>query len=60
MELNVQNGSALKVSDAVFGADYNEALIHQAVIAYQAGARQGTRQPDHRQERLRVRAALST
>ena len=43
MELNVHNGSALKVSDSVFGADYNEALIHQAVIAYQAGARQGTR-----------------
>lgn len=43
MELTVQNGSALKVSEAVFGADYNEALIHQAVVAYQAGARQGTR-----------------
>lgn len=43
MELNVHNGSALKVSDDVFGAEYNEALIHQAVIAYQAGARQGTR-----------------
>ena len=43
MQLNVHKGSALKVSDAVFGADYNEALIHQAVIAYQAGARQGTR-----------------
>ena len=43
MELKQTNGSALKVSDAVFGADYNEALIHQAVIAYQAGARQGTR-----------------
>lgn len=43
MELNVHNGKALSVSDAVFGADYNEALIHQAVVAYQAGARQGTR-----------------
>lgn len=43
MELNVQNGKALKVSDDVFSADYNEALIHQAVVAYQAGARQGTR-----------------
>jgi large subunit ribosomal protein L4 len=43
MELNVVNGSALKVSEAVFGADYNESLIHQAVVAYQAGARQGTR-----------------
>lgn len=43
MELNVHNGSALKVSESVFGADYNESLIHQAVVAYQAGARQGTR-----------------
>ncbi|MBX2846750.1 MAG: 50S ribosomal protein L4 [Acidiferrobacterales bacterium] len=43
MELNVNNGSALKVSDDVFGADYNEALIHQAVTAFQAGGRQGTR-----------------
>jgi len=39
MELKQINGSALKVS----GADYNEALIHQALVAYQAGARQGTR-----------------
>jgi len=43
MELKQNNGSALSVSDAVFGADYNEALIHQAVVAYQAGSRQGTR-----------------
>jgi len=43
MELKQNNGSALNVSDAVFGADYNESLIHQAVVAYQAGARQGTR-----------------
>ncbi|MFT5571643.1 MAG: large subunit ribosomal protein L4 [Cryomorphaceae bacterium] len=43
MELKQHNGSALNVSDAIFGADYNEALIHQAVTAYQAGARQGTR-----------------
>jgi len=30
-------------SDALFGRDYNEALIHQVVTAYQANARQGTR-----------------
>jgi large subunit ribosomal protein L4 len=48
MELNVHNGSALKVSDDVFAADYNEALIHQAVVAYQAGARQGTRAQKNR------------
>ena len=43
MELKQNNGSGLSVSDAIFGADYNENLIHQAVVAYQAGARQGTR-----------------
>ena len=48
MELNVHNGSALKVSDDVFAAEYNEALIHQAVVAYQAGARQGTRAQKNR------------
>ena len=48
MELNVHNGSALKVSEAIFGADYNESLIHQAVVAYQAGARQGTRAQKNR------------
>jgi large subunit ribosomal protein L4 len=48
MELKQYNGSALNVSDAVFGADYNEALIHQAVVAYQAGARQGTRAQKNR------------
>ncbi|OGA25300.1 MAG: 50S ribosomal protein L4 [Betaproteobacteria bacterium RIFCSPLOWO2_02_FULL_67_19] len=29
--------------DALFGRDYNEALVHQIVVAYQANARQGTR-----------------
>lgn len=43
MELKQLNGSALKVSDEIFGTDYNEPLIHQAVIAFQAGDRQGTR-----------------
>jgi large subunit ribosomal protein L4 len=32
----------VELSDAVFGAELNEALIHAAVKAYQAGARQGT------------------
>ena len=36
-----QNGT-VDLSDA-FGVDYNEALVHQVVVAYQAGAREGTR-----------------
>ena len=43
--LNEQGQAASKVEapDTVFGRDYNEALIHQIVVAYQANARQGTR-----------------
>ena len=31
------------VPDTIFGREYNEALVHQIVVAYQANARQGTR-----------------
>jgi large subunit ribosomal protein L4 len=43
--LNAQGQSTEKVEapDTVFGRDYNEALVHQIVVAYQANARQGTR-----------------
>jgi len=48
MDLNVQGGSSIQVSDAVFGADYKEALIHQVVTAYMAGARAGTKAQKNR------------
>ncbi|HJL65889.1 MAG: 50S ribosomal protein L4 [Arenicellales bacterium] len=35
-------GNAVNVSDDSFGADYKEALVHQVVVAYQAGGRSGT------------------
>ena len=38
-----QPAATLAASDALFARDYNEALIHQLVTAYQANARQGTR-----------------
>ena len=43
--LNDQGQAASKVDapETVFGREYNEALIHQIVVAYQANARQGTR-----------------
>ncbi|MFN4004501.1 MAG: 50S ribosomal protein L4 [Hylemonella sp.] len=43
--LNDQGQPAAKVEapDTVFGREYNEALVHQIVVAYQANARQGTR-----------------
>ncbi len=47
MELALHNSdgaqSKLEVAEGAFGADYNEALIHQVVTAYLAGARAGTR-----------------
>jgi large subunit ribosomal protein L4 len=43
--LNDQGQATSKVDapDTVFARDYNEALVHQIVVAYQANARQGTR-----------------
>ena len=35
--------SRLEVSDVLFAREYNEALIHQVVVAYQANARSGNR-----------------
>ena len=45
MELNILNeqGKTVEAADAVFGREYNEALVHQIVVAYQANARLGTR-----------------
>ena len=48
MDLNVQGGSSIQVSDAVFGADFKEALVHQVVVAYMAGARSGTKAQKNR------------
>ncbi|MDO8654342.1 MAG: 50S ribosomal protein L4 [Undibacterium sp.] len=43
--LNAEGQSASNVAapDTIFGRDYNEALIHQVVVAYQANARSGNR-----------------
>ncbi len=48
MELKLINDkglstSSVAASDELFGREYNEALIHQLVIAYQANARSGNR-----------------
>ena len=44
MDIQLQLSSAkLAVSDSVFGADYNEALIHQVVTAYMNAGRAGTK-----------------
>ncbi len=47
MELNLSTPEGAKgtveVSEATFGREFNADLVHQAVTAYLAGARQGTR-----------------
>ena len=50
--LNDQGQAASKVDvpDTVFGRDYNEDLVHQVVVAYQANARQGTRAQKDREQ----------
>ena len=45
-----QASSKLDVPETVFGRDYNESLIHQLVVAYQANARQGTRAQKDREQ----------
>ena len=50
--LNDQGVAASKfdVPDTVFGREYNESLIHQVVVAFQANARQGTRAQKDREQ----------
>ncbi len=38
-----KEAGAVKVSDDVFGVEFNESLVHQVVNAYMAGARSGTK-----------------
>jgi large subunit ribosomal protein L4 len=52
LELLNEQGQATSKFDApdtVFARDYNEALVHQVVVAYQANARQGTRAQKNRE-----------
>ena len=50
MELQAKTGSAVTVSDDVFGAPYNETLVHQVVNAYMAGGRSGNSSQKTRSE----------
>lgn len=43
MELSLQNeGGTVELADATFARAYNEALVHQVVVAYRAAGRSGT------------------
>ena len=51
MKLKVLNGKPeIEVSDAAFGRDFNEALVHQVVTAYRAAGRAGTKAQKTRAE----------
>lgn len=55
MELKVineqgQEAEKLQASDVLFGRDYNEALVHQIVVAYQANARSADSKQKDRSE----------
>lgn len=45
-----QEASVVQASDVLFGREYNEALIHQVVVAYQANARSGNRAQKDREQ----------
>lgn len=42
------DGGSVEVSDVAFAREFNEALVHQVVVAHMAGARQGTRAQKNR------------
>ena len=45
-----QAASTMDVAETVFGRAYNEDLVHQVVVAFQANARQGTRAQKDREQ----------
>ena len=48
MQLTVAGGKDIQVSEATFGREFSEALVHQVVTAYLAGARAGTKAQKNR------------
>jgi large subunit ribosomal protein L4 len=50
MQLTVAGGKDIKVSEATFGREFSEALVHQVVTAYLAGNRAGTKAQKNRSD----------
>ena len=48
MELQIANGGSIALNDDVFAREFNEGLVHQAVVAYMAAGRAGTDFADRR------------
>ena len=50
MQINVNGAAAIDVCERTFGDEFNETLVHQAVVAYMAGGRQGSKKQKTRSE----------
>jgi large subunit ribosomal protein L4 len=50
MKLKMQGSGTVDVADSAFGAEFNEALVHQVVTAFLSGARAGTKAQKSRSE----------
>ena len=50
MNIDIAAGGSVEVSDVAFGREYNESLVHQVVVSYLAGARQGSKAQKSRSE----------
>ena len=50
MKLKTQGSGTVDVADSAFGAEFNEALVHQVVTAFLAGGRAGTKAQKNRSE----------
>jgi large subunit ribosomal protein L4 len=48
MKLKTKDAGTVDVADAAFGAEFNEALVHQVVTAFLAGGRAGTKAQKNR------------
>lgn len=48
MKLKLAGSGSVDVAETAFGVDFNEALVHQVVTAYLAGARAGTKAQKNR------------
>ena len=48
--LSTENNKGIDIPESVFGKDFNESLIHQVVVSYLAGARQGSAKQKNRSE----------
>ena len=49
--LNIENKKTdVQISETTFGKEFNETLVHQAVVTYLAGSRQGSHKQKTRSE----------